>query len=181
MLEIHTFKFYLLPLWYFYFCLNIRCWNPESDMSKILEKWDVLKAFINSLSKISNSLDSNQSIDLPIHTNRKCGTSFENTCKFDLGKARSGCASAQFNQCLGDPVAQWVKSWPIDGAVLGLSPARGGDLSNRKRGFMTHSFLLSPLLCPDLTEMCGVGYSARFWTFLNHLIFRYTESEHTIL
>ena len=113
-LEIHTFEFYLLPLWYFYFCLNIRCWNPESDMSKILEKWDVLKTLINSLSKISNSLNSNQS---------KCGTSFENSCIFDLRKARSVCASAQFNQCLGAPVAQCVKPWPIDGAVLGSSPA----------------------------------------------------------
>ena len=69
-------------------------------MSKILEK-----TLINSLSKISNSLDSNQSIDLPIHTNRKCGTSFENTGMFDPRIVRSVCASSQFNQCLGTPVA----------------------------------------------------------------------------
>ena len=48
---------------------------------------------INSLSKISNSLDSNQSIDLPIHTNQNCGTPFENTGMSDLRIDRSVCAS----------------------------------------------------------------------------------------
>ena len=75
-------------------------------MSKKLEKRDLLKTFINSLSQISNSLDSNQSIDLSIHAKRKCGTSFENTDMFDHRNARSVCASAQFNQCLRAPVAQ---------------------------------------------------------------------------
>ena len=75
-------------------------------MSNFFEKRDVLQTLINSLSKISNSLDSNQSIDLPIHTNRKCGTSFENTGKVDLRIARSVCAPAQFNQSLGALVAQ---------------------------------------------------------------------------
>ena len=70
-------------------------------MSKISEKRDVLKTLINSLSKISNSLDSNQSIDLPIHTNLNCGTSFE-ICWLIRPKI---CASAQFNQCLGAPLA----------------------------------------------------------------------------
>ena len=68
------------------------------------------KTSINSLSKITDRLDSVQSIDLPIQTNRKCGTSFENTGMFDQTIARSVCAAAQFNQCLGAPAAQWVKT-----------------------------------------------------------------------
>ena len=122
-------------------------------MSKILEKWDVLKTLINSLSKISNNLDSYQYIDLSIHANRKCGTSYKNTGMFDLRIARSICASAQFNQCLRAPVAQLVKPLPIDWAVLGSSPARGEYLSNRKRGSMVHSFSLSPVHRPDMTEI----------------------------
>ena len=75
-------------------------------MTKIMEKRDLLTTLINSLAQISYSLDSNQSIGLSIHANRKCGTSFENTGMFDHRIARSVCASAQFNQCLRAPVAQ---------------------------------------------------------------------------
>ena len=66
---------------------------------------------------------------------------------FDLRIARSVCASAQFNQCQRAPVAQYVKPWPIDGAVLGLRPARGGDLSNRKRGSMASYSVAMEILC----------------------------------
>ena len=40
------------------------------------------------------------------------------------------------------PVAQWVNRWPADLAVLGSSPAWGGDLFNRKRVSIAHSLPL---------------------------------------
>ena len=43
----------------------------------------------------------------------------------------------------GAPVAQWVKRWPTDLAVLGSSPALSGDLFNRKPGATAHSLALS--------------------------------------
>ena len=35
---------------------------------------------------------------------------------------------------VGAPVAQWVKRWPTDVAVVSSIPALGKDLFNRKRG-----------------------------------------------
>ena len=51
------------------------------------------------------------------------------------------------------PVAQWVKRWPTDLAVVSSSPARGEDLFNRKRGSIAHSLSLSSAHRPDMTEI----------------------------
>ena len=53
----------------------------------------------------------------------------------------------------GAPVAQWVKRWPTDLAVVSSSPARGEDLFNRKRGSIAHSLSLSSDHRPDMTEI----------------------------
>ena len=53
---------------------------------------------------------------------------------------------------LQHPVAQWVKHWPTDLAVLGSIPTWGGDLFNRKQGSIAPSFLLSSIHRPDMTE-----------------------------
>ena len=46
------------------------------------------------------------------------------------------------------PVAQWVKRWPTDLAVPSLkSPAQGKIFS------IAHSLSLSPVDCPDMTEI----------------------------
>ena len=51
------------------------------------------------------------------------------------------------------PVAQWVKCWPTDLAVLGCRPAGGCNLLNHKRGSIAHSLLLSLTHHPHLTEI----------------------------
>ena len=53
----------------------------------------------------------------------------------------------------GAPVAQWVKRWPTDLAVVSSSPARGEDLFNRKRSSIAHSLSLSSAHRPDMTEI----------------------------
>ena len=55
------------------------------------------------------------------------------------------------------PVAQWFKRWPTDLEVTGSSPARCGNLSNRKRGSIAHSLSLSPNHRPDMTEILLKG------------------------
>ena len=64
-------------------------------------------------------------------------------------------ASDQGLHCLlaGAPVAQWVKRWPTDLAVVSYSPARGEDLFNRKQGSIAHSLSLSSAHRPDMTEI----------------------------
>ena len=53
----------------------------------------------------------------------------------------------------GAPVAQWVKRWPTDLAVVISSPAKGEDLFNCKRSFVAHSLSLSSAHRPDMTEI----------------------------
>ena len=53
----------------------------------------------------------------------------------------------------GAPVAQWVKRWPTDLAVVSSSPARGEDLFSCKRGSIAHSLSLSSAHRPDMTEI----------------------------
>ena len=50
-------------------------------------------------------------------------------------------------------VAQWVKVWPTDLAVMGSIPAWGEDLFYRKRGSIAHSLSLSSTHHPDITEI----------------------------
>ena len=50
-------------------------------------------------------------------------------------------------------VAQWVKRWPTDLAVMSSLPARGEIFSNRKRGSIAHSLSLSTCHPPDMTEI----------------------------
>ena len=47
----------------------------------------------------------------------------------------------------GAPVAQWVKHWPTDLAVVSLSPAGGEDLFNLTTGF--HSTQPSIIIHPS--------------------------------
>ena len=54
---------------------------------------------------------------------------------------------------LGAPVAQWVKRWPTDLAVVSSSPAWGEDLFSRKRVSIAHSLSLSSAHRPDMTEI----------------------------
>ena len=54
---------------------------------------------------------------------------------------------------VGAPVAQWVKCWPTDLAVVSSSPARGEDIFNRKRGSIAHSLSLPSAHRPDMTEI----------------------------
>ena len=51
------------------------------------------------------------------------------------------------------PVAQWLNRWPADLVVPGSSHAWGGDLFNRKRGSIAHSFPLYFTDRPDMTEI----------------------------
>ena len=44
----------------------------------------------------------------------------------------------------GAPTAQWVVCWPTDLAVLGSSPARGGDLFDHKWGSTAQAFHYHP-------------------------------------
>ena len=46
------------------------------------------------------------------------------------------------------PAARWIKRWPANLAVLGSSPTGGGNLFNRKWGFIEHSHSLSPSHLP---------------------------------
>ena len=50
-------------------------------------------------------------------------------------------------------VAQWVKRWPTDLAVMSSIPAGGEDLYNCKRGSIAYSLSLSPAYRPDMTEI----------------------------
>lgn len=51
------------------------------------------------------------------------------------------------------PEAQWVKSWLAKLAVLGLIPAEGGILSNRKWDFIADSPSVSSNHSLDMTEI----------------------------
>ena len=59
----------------------------------------------------------------------------------------------KYNRNVGAPVAQWFKRWPTDLAVSGSSPARGGNISNRKRGFIAHGLSLKANHRPDMSEI----------------------------
>ena len=50
------------------------------------------------------------------------------------------------------PVAQWVKCWPTDLAVLSLSPLEA-KFYQLQMGFIAHILPLSSAHCPDMTEM----------------------------
>ena len=44
----------------------------------------------------------------------------------------------------GAPVAKWLKRSPTDLAVPSSSPARGGNLSNRKQGSIAYFVVILP-------------------------------------
>ena len=66
-----------------------------------------------------------------------------------------GSHSAIFTLALGGLVAQWIRHWPVDLAVLGLSspPPSGENLFNHKQGFIAHSLSLSSTHHPDITKV----------------------------
>ena len=65
----------------------------------------------------------------------------------------------------GVPVAQWVKHWPADLAVLGSILAGGGCLFNCKWDSFTLSFKLSLSHHPDIFVSVGSSSSDTYHVF----------------
>ena len=53
----------------------------------------------------------------------------------------------------GSLLAQRVRHWPADLAVLSLIPAGDRNQFNRKQGSIAHALSLSPSHCTDMTKI----------------------------